>query len=258
MPDESALLWCYRGALRLYPRSYRDRYAGQAMLAARDWQRDTPSVAIFAVRLAWDVLVSLPQEYLNLFWRHFMKRPVIIYSSLLFVLLGGMLVFHAVVDHALLRQTANQPQQQMAERYAQKLSAGAEPSAILPGGRIDIAADLDPFVNFYDDAGKPLAGNGYLDGTLPAPPSGVFAETRGKGMDRLTWMPRSGARIAMVSTRVNGPTPGFIVAGRSLSDTESKEGRVYRNALHGVVLMFLMIGGAGVMLARAAGPLRPA
>src|SRR5207247_1903018 len=77
----------------------------------------------------------------------------------------------------------------------------------------------------FDTAGQPVASSARLSGAIPIPPNGVFANVRQAGEERLTWEPQPGVRSATVITRVDGPTPGFVLAGRSLREVEQREGQ---------------------------------
>ena len=100
---------------------------------------------------------------------------------------------------------------------------GGPGSYPLPAGHIDLATSLEPFVILYDSEGNPLRSTGYLDDTVPAPPAGVFAYLRTHPIDKITWQPRPGVRIATVAQRIDGPNPGFILVGRSLTLVQQQE-----------------------------------
>src|SRR5207249_4377544 len=55
-----------------------------------------------------------------------------------------------------LRQSANDPQIQMAEDAAVQLSADINPNEVLPQGRVDLSTSLSPFIIVYDEAGQPV------------------------------------------------------------------------------------------------------
>ncbi len=138
------------------------------------------------------------------------------------------------------RQTANDPQIQMAEDDAAALSAGTPSSTIIPSGKIDIAGSLAPYVVVYDETGKSVAGNGYLENALPSLPSGIFAAARNNGEDRVTWQARPGVRSAIVVTHINGMTGGFVMAGRSLREIEMREDALTLDT--GIVFVFAIVG----------------
>lgn len=127
-----------------------------------------------------------------------------------------------------LRQSANDPQIQMAEDAALALLNGAPAAQVVGTTVMDAGGSLDPFVVVYDADGKAVAGSGMLNGTLPTLPSGVFDYTRAHLEDRVTWQPAEGDRFAAVITYYerssNGvKTAGFVLAARSLRETELRE-----------------------------------
>ena len=129
-----------------------------------------------------------------------------------------------------LRQSANDPQIQMAEDTATLLWYGHNPTDILPTNvPIDMSLTLAPFVIITDNTGYILGTTGYLGGGVPLPPQGVFDYVRAYGEDRITWQPRSDTRIATVVTRygnASSSTNGFVIAGRSLKEVEKREGQL--------------------------------
>lgn len=138
--------------------------------------------------------------------------------ALAITLLCGIVYLSA---QQMLRQAANDPQVQLAEDAAAGLLAGRPVDAVVPPGKVDIGAGLAPWVMVFDDAGRPLATSGEL-GSLPLPPSGVFEAARRSGQTRLTWQPAPGVRVAAVVQRYGGARPGFVVAGRSLRESEAR------------------------------------
>jgi hypothetical protein len=128
-----------------------------------------------------------------------------------------------------LRQAADDPQHQLAEDAVAALTAGAPPSSIVGSERIDIAVSLAPFLAVYDASGGILATDGQLDGAAPGPPTGVLDTARTTGIDRVTWQPRSGVRVALVVLRWSG---GTVLAGRSLRRVEEEE-----SAVEGIVAL---------------------
>jgi hypothetical protein len=128
-----------------------------------------------------------------------------------------------------LRQAADDPQHQLAEDAVIALDAGAPASSVVGSGRIDIAVSLAPFLAVHDASGRLLATDGQLDGAAPGPPSGVLDTARVTGVDRVTWQPRSGVRVALVVLRWSG---GTVFAGRSLRRVEEEE-----SAVEGIVAL---------------------
>lgn len=124
------------------------------------------------------------------------------------------------------RQTANDPQIQMAEDAASQLEAGGQPQALMSASKVDMARSLAPFLIIYDDAGRVTASSVQLEGRTPSLPDGVFSAVRQSGEDRLTWQPQEGVRNAAVVTRFGGAKPGFVLAGRSLREVENRESQL--------------------------------
>ena len=127
-----------------------------------------------------------------------------------------------IVQQQLHRQAANDPQLQLAQDGAAALERGRSPAQLVAGDTVDVARSLTPFVIVLDDTGKPVASSGRLDGRIPIPPAGVLSAVRTIGEERVTWAPRRSVRLASVVHRVNGAQPGFIIAARSLGETESR------------------------------------
>jgi hypothetical protein len=119
-----------------------------------------------------------------------------------------------------LRQSANDPQIQMAEDSATVISGGGNLN--FPD-KVDIGKSLSPFVMVFDASGNEIQSQALLDGVVPHLPPGVFDSVRSHGEDRFTWQPRPGVRIAAVVTNYTGQTSGFVLAGRSLREVEKRE-----------------------------------
>jgi hypothetical protein len=152
------------------------------------------------------------------------------------VTLLSVLIFTLVQQD--LRQTANDPQIQMAEDTAAALASGEPVASLVPSARVDIAASLSPFLIVYDNRGKVTASSATLDGKTPSLPAGVLTSARSSGQDQVTWEPRSGVRIAAVVVPVS--TGGSVLAGRSLREIEIRES----DLLGSTALAWLFILGA--------------
>jgi hypothetical protein len=120
------------------------------------------------------------------------------------------------------RQSANDPQIQLAEDAVAQLQAGAQPQTLVGSNKVDLARSLAPFLIIYDDTGSPIASSVQLNGQTPSPPSGVFTDARNSGEDRISWQPQEGVRSATIMTRFGGTHPGFVLSGRSLRETEKR------------------------------------
>ncbi len=128
-----------------------------------------------------------------------------------------------LVGQQALRTAADDPQIQLVEDAAARLDAGAAPSEVIGSRPIDIARSLAPFVVVYDSSGAVLASDGSLDGASPRVPSGVLESARTTGLDKVTWQPREGVRMATVAMPWGG---GTVLAGRSLRIVEERVDRL--------------------------------
>jgi hypothetical protein len=128
------------------------------------------------------------------------------------------LVYGAVQQD--LRQSANDPQIQMAEDTAAALAGGAAAESQLPGGIVPMESSLAPFVMIFDADGKLAASSALLRGAVPALPEGVLGYTLTHADNRITWQPAAGVRIAAVVVHYAGSGGGYVLAGRSLREVE--------------------------------------
>jgi len=151
--------------------------------------------------------------------------------------LSGLL--YAAVQQDL-RQSANDPQIQMAEDTAAKLADGQQVQNVVPAEKVDIANSLAPYIIVFDATGKPIASSVQLNGQTPTIPSGVFDYVRQNGEDRITWQPQSGVRSAIVVTQFKGPNSGFVLAGRSLREVEIREDDIMHLILLGWIAILLV------------------
>lgn len=190
-------------------------------------------------------------------------------SFLLWLPFAALISFTCLLSYLLvqqdLRQTANDPQIEIAEDVAQALGSGAAPQDIVPPGQlINIATSLDPFVVIFDASGKVLASSAVLNGTTPTVSNGVFASVEQHGEDRITWQPQSGVRSAAVIDSFASSTSlaaggnassssstsltmggGFVLAGRSLREIEIREDNILHLAMlawiAGLIAMFAVV-----------------
>jgi hypothetical protein len=189
------------------------------------------------------------------------------------------LVVYAAVQQDI-RQSANEPQVTLAESTAERLNEGDPPELLVASRPVDLRDSLAPFVVVYDSDGHVLASSASLDGLTPTLPPGVLATVdrcatgvslwsaftqvatarlHGKrpcpmpgmvarpGETRFTWQPAPGVRAAAVLTGYRGPASGYVLAGRSLRETEMLEDHIL--ALVG----FGLLAALGVTLIAALG-----
>jgi hypothetical protein len=132
-----------------------------------------------------------------------------------------------------LRQSANDPQIQMAEDAAAALAAGQTPRSADTAASVDITKSLAPFLIVYDESGAVTSSTARLNGNTPALPQGVLDDARQHGLDGFTWQPAPGVRSATVVTHYAGASSGFVLSGRSLREVEDRESRIEQLAVLG-------------------------
>lgn len=234
-PSPSSLEIFYAHALKLYPAEFRAAYAEPMQRVLADTLADAPqNLRKLAFLIFRDLIFSLVKEHLRML-RETYGRPALLFNA---AILSGIATILALALYAIpqqvLRNGANDPQIQMATDLAAKLESGTTLANAMPAGDVDLARSLAPFVIVYDEQGRPLAGQGKLDGGIPAPPAGVFDHVRQHGEERVSWQPVLGSarsvRIAAVVERVGGAHPGFVLAGRSLREVEMREEQVRKMA----------------------------
>lgn len=157
-----------------------------------------------------------------------------------------------------LRQSANDPQIQMAEDAAAALARGEAPETICESSKkIDMARSLAPFLIIFDENGHSVVSTVQLSGQTPVPPAGVFPYAKTHGENRVTWQPRPGVRNATVIVHYAGQKSGFVLAGRSLRKVEARVSAIGHLIATGwavslfVLLMVLLAFG---LLSRLAKP----
>jgi hypothetical protein len=238
----------YRRSLHLYPRHLRLCYQDQMLQTVRDAHANAGASPSFWLNLFADLLQSAVKEHLLMIRDEAIARPIFFHALTLGIVLTLFGAFGTFICQGLLRRGANQPQIQMGASYASKIESGVKPSEAIPHNNVDIENSLEPFTIFYDDQGAPTTGSGYLNQAIPAPPRGVFNYVRTHTTDTVTWQPQPNVRVAAVIQRVSGPTPGFLLTGRSLRVVEEQE-NILRNLVFGgwFFVVFLLIAGAALL-----------
>ena len=138
-------------------------------------------------------------------------------------LLSGLIY---VAVQQTIRLSANDPQIQMSEDLATKLTEGLSPQNIVPFEKVNIATSLAPFIIIYDQLGNILISTASLDGLPPKLPKGVFDDVRIHKESRLTWQPKEAVRGAIVVTRYDGAQSGYVLVGRSLREVKKLEDKI--------------------------------
>jgi hypothetical protein len=209
----------YRAALQLYPRAFRDKYAAQMLDAARQCYAESAHPMRLTAALAWDTLASLFREH----WRAATPASPV-YTAAFALFFSAILLTLSVARQQDLRRKADQRPLSVVARIA----SGADPAPFLAGPSREIATDTwlnrpGFFVALYDEKGQPIAGNATLHGVLPRPPGGIFRNARAHGLNKVSWQPEPGIRVATVVKPL--PNGGFILAGQSLIVGEAKDSR---------------------------------
>lgn len=121
----------------------------------------------------------------------------------------------------MLRLGANEPQVQLSEDTANKLNGGLSVKSINLPEKVEISQSLSPYIIILDQNKKVLSSSATLNGIVPVIPSGIFDSVAKNGEERVTWQPQPGVRQAIVVNKYSdGSLNGFVVAGRSLRETE--------------------------------------
>ncbi|MFA6459341.1 MAG: hypothetical protein WCV79_03025 [Candidatus Paceibacterota bacterium] len=127
------------------------------------------------------------------------------------------------------RESANDPQIQLAEDISAMLRGGLEPKELAGSiPPVDIANSLATFVMVFDAQGKASFSSGFIGSSSPALPEGVLSSTRSLGINDITWELPSGERFAAVVKYWKGSSSGegFVLAARSLREIEEREFRL--------------------------------
>jgi len=163
-------------------------------------------------------------------------RNVLISFLPLAVVITALCGLIYVTLHQNYRQTANDPQIQLAEDVIKEIEGGQDSTAFIPTRKLDLASTLATYIMVFDDKGKLLGTSVTLDGKDPVVPSGVFDVTKQKGETRFTWEPKKGVRNALVVKYYKGNISGFIGVGRSLREVEKREFMLAKTVALGWIL----------------------
>lgn len=133
------------------------------------------------------------------------------------------------------RQSANDPQIQLAEDVANDLAHKRTPS--IPEKTVEISESLSPYIIIFDKSGNQLQSNALLHGKAPKLPSGVLQSAQNQIETRFTWQPEVGIRQAVVLRYV--AQKGYVLAGRSLREIENREEMLFGYVFFGWVTSLL-------------------
>lgn len=130
-----------------------------------------------------------------------------------------------LITQQTLRLGANEQPVQLATDTALKLENGQNAQQAIPADKVNIAQSLAPFVMVFNKNNNLVATSGMMGNRSPVYPIGVFAAVNKNGEDRVTWQTQTGLRYATVAIKYS---EGYIVAGKSLSETEKLIDKVGR------------------------------
>ena len=132
----------------------------------------------------------------------------------------AVFLFGYVIVQQDLRMGVNDTQAEIAGNVDLALGEGTPYKFFNSANPVKIGKSLTPYLILYGLDGKPLGGNGAMEGNYPTPPKGVFDYVLSHKEDRFTWEPKPGVREAVVIRLHDGTSPAYILVGKSLTEVE--------------------------------------
>ncbi len=133
------------------------------------------------------------------------------------------------------RSNANDPQVEVVEQVSGIIKQDIPLDAIIgQSEQIDLATNLGLFVMIFDKDKKMVGSSMTLDGQVPTPPDSAFEGAKQPEGNRFTWQPKDDVRVAAVFKAVDDK--GYVLAGRSLKEVESREIELTRVVVIGWVI----------------------
>lgn len=177
-----------------------------------------------------------------------MSRQTLRLWLLSVVIGGGVTLFTYMAVQQSLRLGLNQPQLQIAEDTADRLSQGATPASILPSTTVDESRSLSPFVTVVDGNIHVLASSGKIDSKVPLPPASAFPDSQKRGSDWFTWQHDNNSirDAAVIVPFSSGSLKGYVLVARSMSQVEDDIAHI--TVLAGFTLLGVLIAPALVLL----------
>jgi hypothetical protein len=132
------------------------------------------------------------------------------------------------VGQQVLRQSANDPQIQLAEDWANQIESSTNPQQLNLGAFIDPAHSLAPYGIIYDQDGNIIGSSVSAPSTMKQP-DGVFdrVDATVDHEVRFTWQPASGDRYAVVIKRATIQDKlYYVLAGRNLREVEARNNKL--------------------------------
>jgi hypothetical protein len=145
---------------------------------------------------------------------------------------------YAAVQQSL-RQSANDPQIQLAEDAAAELNRGIPPLMVTTSTKIDLKDSLAPFIIIYDKNGRVVSGSGYLNGENPTIPFGVLQHATADSYNAVTWQLQKDVRLAAVAAKAHDY---YVLSGRSLREVEKRENMAFQISAMGWLVTLLLLG----------------
>ncbi len=176
-----------------------------------------------------------------------MKSPKIIVIA--WIMIMFLVTFTCSLTYLVTQQNlrlgANERPMQKAVDTKLKLQSGTDAAKAVPSNTINISKSLTTFVMVYDSNKKLIASSGVMNGKKPSYPKGVLDYTNKNSMDKVTWQPKSGLRFATVAIKTQN---GFVVAGRSLQQTESLINQLGKLIFYAWIACFICSALAGAAI----------
>lgn len=145
-------------------------------------------------------------------------RTAIIFTALALVV---TIIFGAIfgTGQQILRSQAEQEQVRGVRQVESVVQQGIPLNLIISSEEaVEMKDSLELFAMTFDANRQVLGTTAKLGEETPTPPENAFTEAKATGEHRFTWEPQEGVRIAAVLKPIGDQ--GFILAGRSLSETE--------------------------------------
>ena len=171
------------------------------------------------------------------------------FALLAAVLAAGVTVFATAAVQQNYRQSANDPQIQLARDGADALGRSLIPSAIVGDDpQIDAGSSLAPFVTVYDTNQHVLATSGQFNGDTLTPPAGAFDYAKAHGEDRFTWATSTGVREAAVLVYQSSGHAGYVLSARNLLEVEKREDSLRLMSMLTLAAIVLVAGGYALLV----------
>jgi hypothetical protein len=166
---------------------------------------------------------------------------------LLVVSIGfGLTLFTCIAVQQSLRLSLNDPQWQIAEDAAFKLSQGANPTSVVPNDVVDESRSLASFVTVVDSNIHVLASSGKIGTIVPLPPASAFPDAQKRGNNWFTWQHDNNTiRDATVIIPYQGPNTGYVLVARSMSSVEKTIKHI--TGLAGLTLLGVLLAPAIIL-----------